>query len=273
MLCVATRVGIDTPAPKLTELSTASRTRGTIQTETNPDSGVLRAPTGSASIGAPASAGFRARLNGATLSDLIQFECMERSRKIVRVSSGARCGFLYFRDGNLVHAVEGTTSGEAAFRVMLKWPSGVFEAWQGPWPQDESITVLWQNLLLRAAQAEDEENRKPKVVALRKEPGSMAVTPSAEPDTDSESPMTVHISSTGDAITGNAPPEFGEGIAYATVIADVLGELLGVERVHSIEYTLDHGACVVVRDVAGNLSAALGRGLDVASLKMLISSR
>jgi hypothetical protein len=163
--------------------------------------------------------------------------------------------------------------GEAAVRILLKWPSGVFEAWQGPWPQNESIALSWQNLLLRAAQAEDEENRKPKVVSLRKDIGSMEGNVPVEQDKDGDGPTIVRLSSNGEFIAGNAPPEFGEGVAYAVTVADVLGDLLGIERTTAIEYTLSQSACIIVRDGKGEMSAAAGRGLDIASLKMLASAR
>ena len=241
--------------------------------EQSPGSGTVRTSHEQGLSSASSGAGFRAHLNGATLSDLIQFECMDRSRKIVRVLSGARSAVLYFRNGNLVHAVEGKNVGEAAVRALLQWPTGVFEAWKGPWPREESITLPWQNLLLRAAHAEDEENRKPKVVALRKESGSSDTPPSAEVEDTTETTITVRLSSSGDTIGGSAPPEFAEGVAYAATIADVLGELLGIESMTAIEYSLSQGSCVIGRDGTGAIDAALGREIDVSSLKTLIESR
>src|SRR5438067_3990443 len=102
------------------------------------------------------SPGFSARLRGETLFDLIQFECLQGSSKIVRVASGDRSGFLYFRQGNLVHASLGARSGEMAVRALLRWDRGTFEPWDGPWPAEESISMPYQSLLLRATAEMDD---------------------------------------------------------------------------------------------------------------------
>src|SRR5256885_9076588 len=116
--------------------------------------------------------GFSARLRGETLFDLIQFECLQGSSKIVRVTSGERSGFLFFRQGNLVHATLGGRAGEEALRALLRWDRGAFEAWDGAWPAEESITLPYQTLLLRATAEMDERGESPRILSFSaKDPG------------------------------------------------------------------------------------------------------
>src|SRR4051794_27480762 len=42
--------------------------------------------------------GFSARLQDASLWDLVQFECLRRSSRVVRVASRGQVGFVFFRD-------------------------------------------------------------------------------------------------------------------------------------------------------------------------------
>src|SRR5262245_14373505 len=78
--------------------------------------------------------GFAARLQDATLWDLVQFECLRRSRRSVRITSRGMVGFVYFRDGNVVHASTARQQGVAAVREMLEWKDGIYETWGGAAP-------------------------------------------------------------------------------------------------------------------------------------------
>jgi len=97
--------------------------------------------------------GFQARIKGANLADLVQMECLAGSRRVVRVTSGDQVGYLFFRSGQLVHALARSLVGEAAALEMLGWDEGTFEPGERDWPARDSIPCNWQSLLLRAAQA------------------------------------------------------------------------------------------------------------------------
>lgn len=127
--------------------------------------------------------GFAVRLEGAALFDLIQLECLQRSRKAVRVRSGTRTGHLFFRGGNLVHATSGALEGETAVREILHWPAGVYEtarSGEGDWPGRETIALPWQVVLLRAVQADDDEARDPQANPAAKGPSKILSFPSPE---------------------------------------------------------------------------------------------
>src|SRR5580704_13715796 len=100
--------------------------------------------------------GFQARIKGANLADLVQMECLAGSRRVVRVTSGDQVGYLFFRGGQVVHALARSLIGEAAALEMLGWDEGTFDPAERDWPSKDSITCNWQGLLLRAAQARDE---------------------------------------------------------------------------------------------------------------------
>src|SRR5687768_4124473 len=48
--------------------------------------------------------GFAAQFDHTSLWDLVQFECLRRSQRILRITSRGQVGFLYFRGGQIVHA-------------------------------------------------------------------------------------------------------------------------------------------------------------------------
>ena len=49
--------------------------------------------------------GFARKLAGVGLWDLVQMECLARSRLVVLVTGEGGVGYLYFDDGRVVHAV------------------------------------------------------------------------------------------------------------------------------------------------------------------------
>ncbi len=105
------------------------------------------------------AAGFAARLDGASLADLVQLECMRGTRRVIRVTSEGRFGYLYFDQGQVVHATTAGRFGENAALTILSWKTGTFEACEHTWPVRGSIHVPHQSLVMRAAQQEDEARR------------------------------------------------------------------------------------------------------------------
>lgn len=95
----------------------------------------------------------------ASLSDLIQLECVSGAREAVLVTSNGRQGHLFFEGGAMIHArVDDLLGDEAAFEIV-SWKSGAFSASDLPWPLHPSITISWQELLAQAARASDEHDR------------------------------------------------------------------------------------------------------------------
>lgn len=219
--------------------------------------------------------GFAARLQDASLWDLIQFECMRRSRRIVRVSSRGLLGFVFFRDGDVVHATTGRQTGEAALGEMLNWQEGVFETWTGSWPDRETISTPWQRVLLEVAQAKDEA-RAPKVLSFppreardprRPTPEGAAIrsVPPVPPPAPVES---VTLSPDGKVLRGNSSSDLPEAAAYAIELADLMGEFLGLDGLRAMEVGFDTAHFLIGRAPDGNvLAARAGRAEDLEHLK------
>ena len=201
--------------------------------------------------------GFAARLQDASLWDLIQFECMRRSRRIVRVSSRGLLGYVFFRDGDVVHATTGRQNGEAALGEMLNWQDGVFETWTGTWPDRETINTPFQQVLLEMAQAKD-EHRPPKLHSLpaQSKPAKENVV-SIQPPRPIPSPIvSVTLSPEGKVLKGATSTDLPEAAAYAIGLADLLGECLGLDGLRTMEAEFETAHYFVGRATDGNIVAA-----------------
>jgi hypothetical protein len=128
------------------------------------------------------SVGFRARLAGVSLWDLVQMECMAGSRLVVLVTSEAGIGYLYFDRGQIVHAVTTELSGQQAALEILAWTNGSFQPCDRPWPETGTIATSHEALLLEAAQRRDEGQRS-NLVSFRRS-GRAPVTEELTPVTD-----------------------------------------------------------------------------------------
>jgi hypothetical protein len=90
------------------------------------------------------------------MADLIQLECTRGLTRAVRVMAGTNTGFLYFDQGQLVHAIAGPLRGEDAAREILTWAGGTVRPSDSYWVKPPTIQLSWQALLISAAQAQDE---------------------------------------------------------------------------------------------------------------------
>jgi hypothetical protein len=224
--------------------------------------------------------GFAARLQDASLWDLIQFECMRRSRRIVRVSSRGLLGFVFFRDGDVVHATTGRQTGEAALGEMLNWQDGVFETWTGSWPDRETINTPWQRVLLEVAQAKDEA-RAPNVLSFphretretRESKRSLNEDAAFRPVPPPAPIESVTLSPDGKVIKGSPSSDLPEAAAYAIELADLVGEFLGLDGLRALEADFDTAHFLVARTQDGNVLAARAeRGEDLERLKKEMGS-
>ena len=221
----------------------------------------------------PASAGFAARLDGATLADLIQMECMRGTRHVIRVTSENRFGYLFFDRGQVVHAATGERVGESAALWMLGWKNGTFESTDQPWPLRTSIQTSWQSLVMRAAQHEDESirdsqpdssevistaaflghdeevtvvasgwgegagaNDTVREIAVKEEP-----VPSATASEEHEGVLrAVRLDAEGNMLSHiGAVGDFADVSSYAVRLCSLIGEALGLEEFVGIECSSD----------------------------------
>src|SRR5476649_19582 len=78
--------------------------------------------------------GFHVSLEGATLPDFVQMECLAMSTRVFRITSGHRIGYLFFNKGQMIHALNGDHVGEPAALEILKWRDGSVEPCNVGWP-------------------------------------------------------------------------------------------------------------------------------------------
>lgn len=197
--------------------------------------------------------GFRAELTGVALADLVQLECAARSNRAFRVRSGNAVGYLYFAQGQIVHAATETAVGESAAVELLSWSDGTFEASALPLPATPTIRRGWQHLLMMAAQAQDEVRRRKLVtfpkshrssvtaVAPRPDPRPAEPPKPPEPIRVENAPVTVSTQSSADSSVA----------AYAVRLADLIGDDLGLGGVLALEVELGTSHVFAQRDQAG----------------------
>jgi predicted regulator of Ras-like GTPase activity (Roadblock/LC7/MglB family) len=227
--------------------------------------------------------GFRANLHGASLADLVQMECLSGHERVIRISSGSDVGYLFFRGGQIVHAVSRRGIGETAALEILRWNDGTFEPCSAGWPDRDSIGSNWQNLLLLAAQHQDEANRREasghNLVAF---PGARSGVPrpSAPPPSTDPSPISspsrmvtsvsgesstpmlaqvraaVRIDPSGNVVSSKGDAnDLSQIAAYAARLAELVGDGLGMQGLISIEVTQGRSRTLIYKEKSGNTFA------------------
>lgn len=233
--------------------------------------------------------GFRANLHGASLADLVQMECLSGRERVIRISSGNDVGYLFFRGGQIVHAVSRRGIGETAALEILRWNDGTFEPCSAGWPDRDSISSNWQNLLILSAQHRDESKHREEVSGhnLVAFPGARtnAPRPSAPPppsvapvSTSTSSrleagvsgeasvPMlaqvraAVRIDPSGNVVSSKGDAsELSQVAAYAARLAELVGDGLGMQGLLSVEVSQQRSRTLIYKEKSGNtfaLSAA-----------------
>lgn len=202
--------------------------------------------------------GFSVSLEGASLFDLVQFECLDHEAKILGVRTSSQVGWLYFRSGNLVHAKTGEQVGEAAVREMLRWENGQITHERGSFPAVETISAPWQSVLLRAAHALDESDRTDNVVTFPARESLTAPAGGAMTGEEAIVRQTVVRRATI-GIDGIPEPasdgSLAETAAYVFELADLVGDALGLGPATAIEAYAKRGAFAAIRDADGMLRA------------------
>jgi len=227
--------------------------------------------------------GFRGSVHGASLADLVQMECLSGRERVMRVCSGSEVGYLFFRGGQIVHAVSRRGIGETAALEILRWSDGTFEPCSAGWPDRDSVSSNWQNLILLAAQHRDESGRHNLVAfpgARSTQTRPSAPPPSAAPQSgssvsprseagvnqESSAPMlaqvrgAVRVDPAGNVVSSKGEAgNLGQVASYAARLAELVGDGLGMQGLLSVEVTQRHTRTLIYREKTGNtfaLSAA-----------------
>jgi len=156
------------------------------------------------------------------LSTLVETNCRALTSARLSLSSRGREATLYFSDGDVVHALLGNQSGEAALFEMLRWSEGTFVLESEVASPQRTIQRPWSELLLAAMQLEaDWQPAKSQPVGeatvlqkLKRIEGVMGVVTAGLDGTvlsaevpagngEAEAAMTVFLASLGSEITRN----------------------------------------------------------------------
>jgi hypothetical protein len=104
------------------------------------------------------SSGFEGAIGGMPLSDVIQLKAYNRFTGVITVEYSQQSGAIYFRNGEIVHAEQGTKFGEEAFYQLIRWPGGRFAMQNNVAAPNRTIENSVSYLLLEAHRLMDEEN-------------------------------------------------------------------------------------------------------------------
>jgi hypothetical protein len=85
-----------------------------------------------------------------TLPSLLQAVSREQSTAVLRLQRGVSMGAMYFREGVLVHAHAGESSGDEAAMELLGWPDGRFRLARDPEVQPRTITERMARMITTA---------------------------------------------------------------------------------------------------------------------------
>jgi uncharacterized protein DUF4388 len=219
--------------------------------------------------------GFRVSLEGATLPDFVQMECLAQTSRVFRITSGHRIGYLFFNKGQMIHALSGDHLGEAAALEILRWRDGSVEPCSVGWPDAPTIQSTWQNLLLLSAQARDESGRH-KLVSLsgkrsatatgtlrsnapelvKKEEASMSAPPSSQSPSRAHFKAFVRLDPAGNVVSAKGEAEeLAPVAAYTARLAELIGNMLGMEGFSSLECSFAKDRVFLHRERSGNLVA------------------
>lgn len=89
-------------------------------------------------------------LSEISLANLIQVNCQDMRAARLELFHQNYRGELFFSDGQVVHAVQGSLRGIDAVAEMLKWRDGTFAVENETSSPDQSITLPWKELLIEA---------------------------------------------------------------------------------------------------------------------------
>jgi hypothetical protein len=210
------------------------------------------------------AAGFEGVLSGTSIEDLIQMSCLALATRALRVAGDDEHGAIFLSGGQIVHAETRASRGEEALFEILAWRQGRFDIQEGRCAPEETITRMWQSLLLEAAYRLD-ESRRPREGSAEKERTTMEGSPLVGPLDRPEIKAWVRFTTDGERLGGRAADveELQSSWAYLLELARALGGSLGLEGFASIETRGPEGRSFC--RVAGNrlLGLVSAPGVDV----------
>lgn len=213
--------------------------------------------------------GFQGTVDGVDLMDIVQFNGLARATAALKVTTAKNEGMIFFKDGEVVHAMCDSESGENAFFRILSFQGGSLQNIRGVEPPVMSIKKSLESLLLEVANRTDESPRGKLSEDESEEEKSDLDFDFFEEETsdDDQEPEIEEADAPEIEIeTPNQPEELlttdTEDLEM-TNIQKILAEFTNIEGVHT--------ACLVGRD--GFLLDSLARtGIDAEMIGAIASS-
>ena len=217
--------------------------------------------------------GFQGTIDGIELVDIVQFNGLSKATAALKVTTMDREGMIFFKNGEVVHALCEGESGEDAFFKILGFHGGTLQNIKGVEPPVTSIQNSLESLLLKAAVFSDEASSRTTAISDIPPPDTgTVVSPSLR---DSEKDFGEDPEMLGEAIVEEQPKTETTHVETTkshlplteeptmTEIQKILAEFTNIEGVHT--------ACLVGRD--GFLLDSLARkGIDAEMIGAIASS-
>lgn len=233
--------------------------------------------------------GFQGTVDGIELMDIVQFNGLSRATAALKVTTTDHEGMIFFKNGEVVHAMCDNESGESAFFTILGFQGGTLQNIRGVEPPIVSIKKSLESLLfevaLKSDEGQEEEEEGPVTSALEdldsdilesatgsaaldiQSPPAAKGQPAAEPSpslnpantSQKQKPQAAPASRTSKQTHEQTSTEDND----MTNIQKILAEFTNIEGVHT--------ACLVGRD--GFLLDSLARtGIDAEMIGAIASS-
>ena len=200
--------------------------------------------------------GFQGTVDGIELMDIVQFNGLSRATAALKVTTTDHEGMIFFKNGEVVHAMCDNESGERAFFTILRFQGGTLQNIRGVEPPTVSITKNRESLLFEVALKSDEEKEKGEMTSVLEDLDN-DILESVTPVSDKS--QTVAADKTGNKPIESTSTEDTD----MTNIQKILAEFTNIEGVHT--------ACLVGRD--GFLLDSLARaGIDAEMIGAIASS-
>ena len=200
--------------------------------------------------------GFQGTVDGIELMDIVQFNGLSRATAALKVTTTDHEGMIFFKNGEVVHAMCDNESGERAFFTILRFQGGTLQNIRGVEPPTVSITKSLESLLFEVALKSDEEKEKGEMTSVLEDLDN-DILESVTPVSDKS--QTVAADKTGNKPIESTSTEDTD----MTNIQKILAEFTNIEGVHT--------ACLVGRD--GFLLDSLARaGIDAEMIGAIASS-
>ncbi len=104
--------------------------------------------------------GFQGTIDGIELMDIVQFNGLSRATAALKVTTAEEEGMIFFKDGEVVHAMCDQLSGEEAFFKVISFHGGSLQNIKGVEPPIMSIQKGLESLLFEAALQSDHDGEE-----------------------------------------------------------------------------------------------------------------